>query len=153
MSNQWLGVVVSGEKAIFVHLDCNNEEPQLVNQFTWALQDGDKPAAYALFFERTKDYVRENGIHNTVIKASAVGREKVKLGHLHSAELRGVVCVAAQTGGSKVTLVQKATVSRTFGERKADDYVKDDHFWEQQVDGDIAKTRREAALLILSQKG
>ena len=52
MSNQWLGVVVSGEKSIFVHLDYNNEEPQLVNQFTWVLQDGDKPAAYALFFEQ-----------------------------------------------------------------------------------------------------
>lgn len=152
MSDQWLGVVVSGTKVNFVHLECKNDEPKLISQFTWPLQDGDKSAAYALFFERTRDYVSENKIKNTVIKASSVGLEKVKLGHLHSAELRGIVCVAAQMGGANVILVQKATISRTFGKRKADDYVKDDGFWNEQIEGDIAKTRREAALLILSQR-
>jgi hypothetical protein len=109
-------------------------------------------STYPLKTARSRDYVSENRIRNTVIKASAVGREKVKLGHLHSAELRGIVCIAAKIGGSEVSLVQKAAISRSFGERKADDYVKDDGFWDQQIEGDVAKTRREAALLILSQR-
>lgn len=152
MAQNWLGVIVSGGNATFVQLDCKAERPKLINQFTWLLQDGGRIDAYAAFFERVRDYVSGHNIQQTVIKASAIGQTRPTLSHLLSAELRGVVAVAARIGGAQVSLVQKSLISKTFGERKADEYLKDDVFWEGQIEGDLAKTRREAALLILSQK-
>lgn len=150
MSEQLLGIVVTGEKVNCVHIENKDGSLSLINQFTWSLQRGDKPDAYCRIFERIKDYVSENNIEKAIIKASSVGRERAKLGHLHSAELRGIVCVAVRFGGAEVKLVQKGTISRTFGNRKADEYIQDDSFWENRISGDIAKTRREAAFLVVS---
>jgi hypothetical protein len=87
-----------------------------------------------------------------VIKSSAVGQNNPTLAHLKSAELRGAISVASSGAGANTKMVQKAVISRTFGDRKADDYVKDDSFWEKSVSGELTKSRREAALLVLSQK-
>lgn len=153
MPEHWLGIVVSGNDAVCVHLECGQNTPSLVNQFTWSLQAGDRAAAFATLFERLKDYVQEQHISNVAIKASAVGQNRPTLSHLYSAELRGIVSTAAKVGGANVIFVQKAVISRTFGSRKADDYIKDDTFWGAEVNGDVAKTRREAALLVLSLQG
>lgn len=153
MPEHWLGVVVSGNDAICVHLECGQNTPTLVNQFTWSLQAGDRAAAFATLFERMKDYVQEQGISKVAIKASAVGQARPTLSHLHSAELRGIVSTAAKVGGAEVIFIQKGVISRSFGSRKVDEYIKDDNYWEAEIEGDIAKTRREAAFLILCQQG
>lgn len=106
---------------------------------------------YCQMYERVRNYVSNNSIQSVAIKASAVGQTKPTLSHLHSAELRGVICVASKIANANVYVIQKAVVSRTFGSRKVDDYVSDDEFWEQSLVGDVAKSRREAALIVMSQ--
>lgn len=152
MSEQYLGIVVSGAQLEAVHLEIDGSSAILKNQFTWKLQSGDEALAYAAMYERIRDYVRNNTIEYAVIKASAVGKNKPTLAHLKSAELRGVVSAASVGGGASTALIQKGTVSRTFGDRNVDEYVKDDSFWDNQVIGDLAKGRREAALFVMSQK-
>ena len=152
MADQWLGIVVTGGQLNVVHLSLNKENAVVTNQFTWKLQTGDVAEAYAAMFERVKDYVINNDILNVVLKASAVGQNRPTLAHLKSAELRGVITVAAVAGGAKANLIQKGTISRTFGKRKVDEYVKDDSFWNKEALSDLAKGRREAALLVLSQR-
>ncbi len=153
MAEQYLGIVVSGARLDAVHLEIDGSRTMLNNQFTWKLQSGDEALAYAAMYDRVKDYVKNNAIEYVVIKASAVGQNKPTLAHLKSAELRGVISVASIGGGASTALIQKGTVSRTFGDRKVDEYVKDDSFWDEQGVSDLAKGRREAALLVLSQKG
>lgn len=152
MSKQYLGIVVSGSQLDAVHLGIDDSSAIVNNQFTWKLQSGDEALAYTAMYERVKDYIKNNAIEYVVVKASAVGKNKPTLAHLKSAELRGVVTVASVGGGASTTLIQKGTVSRTFGDRKVDDYVKDETFWSKQVVGDLTKGRREAALLVLSQR-
>lgn len=152
MSEEWLGVVVSGAQLVAVHVQLNDDSAVLTNQFTWKLQSGDDAEAYHAMFERVKDYVANNNVQRVIIKASAVGKSKPTLSHLRSAELRGVICVASVAGGARTDLVQKGTISRTFGKRNVDDYVKDDSFWDDEIIGELTKGRREAALLVLSQR-
>jgi hypothetical protein len=152
MAEQWIGIVASGSQLKAVHLEIDGNNVVLSNQFTWKLQSGDEALAYAAMYDRVKGYVENNAVQNVVIKASAVGKNKPTLAHLKSAELRGVICVASVAGGASTTLIQKGTVSRTFGDRKVDEYVKDDSFWDNHVVGELTKGRREAALLVLSQR-
>ena len=151
MAMHRLGVTVSGEAIQVVHLDTGQTKPTLVNQFTWRLQTGDVVDAYHAMHERVRDYVANHGVAEVIIKASALGQSSATLAHLRSAELRGVICVAVKVGGATAKLVPKAVISRTFGDRKVDQYVADDGFWPEALDGDLTKGRREAALLVLSQ--
>jgi len=150
--SEWLGVVVSGGQFNAVHLSIDGTNAEVNNQFTWKLQTGNESEAYAAIYERVKDYVANNSIQNVVIKASAVGKNKPTLAHLKSAELRGVITAASVAGGAETDLVQKGSISRTFGDRKVDEYVKDDSFWRGKALEDLTKGRREAAILILSQR-
>ena len=152
MAEQWLGIVVSGGQFNAVHLSINGTEAVIKNQFTWKLQTGDEAEAYFAIYERVKDYVANNDIHNVVLKASAVGKNTPTLAHLKSAELRGVITAASVAGGARTDLVQKGTISRTFGARKVDEYIKDDSFWKGEYLEDLTKSRREAAILVLSQR-
>jgi len=151
MSEEFVGIVVSGSKLEAVHLEKEMDTYTLINQFTWNLQTGDAVVAYGSMFERVRDYVKNKQVKNVIIKGSAIGKNRPTLAHLRSAELRGVVCVAALVGGASTTFLQKAMLSRTFGDRKTDEYVKDDSYWKTAVAGDLTKGRREAALLVLSQ--
>lgn len=152
MPEQWLGIVVSGTSVVCVHLDCGQDPAKLINQFTWRLQDGDRVDGYCNICERLRNYVCNSDIRKVAVKASAAGQAGTSLAHLRSAELRGVICVSARMGGARVRLVQKALISRTFGSKKADEYIADDTYWDSVITGDVAKTRREAALLALSQR-
>ena len=153
MSELWLGLVIGGPSVSGVLLDRAHDPPELVDQFTWSLQQGGRPEAYVVMHERLFNFVRDQQVSHVVIKASAAARAGASLKHLESAELRGVAIAATASAGAGVHLLQKAVVTRTYGERSADEYVADDDFWTNQVTGDVAKTRREAALLILATPG
>jgi hypothetical protein len=86
------------------------------------------------------------------IKASALSQKGAKKGHLYAAELRGAV-MCALAGVTKTECRAKAHVSRTFGERKADEYIKDDDFWSKEVTGqELRVGSREAALVLLATR-
>lgn len=155
MAERIVGIVVVGETVTVVDAqvpDDNAEPITIVADLTWSLQKGDRCPALAVLHQRCTDYLRENGVATVAIKASAVPMGTVKLATLQSAEVRGVV-IAASASASQVTTLQKALISRTFGDRKVDDYLSDDGFWAGQVKGvKMRKMSREAAMQIIAAR-
>jgi len=154
MSTRWLGATVSGDKAVFVDATVPGDSgPIVVNaDFTVKLQKGDRPTAYAAFAQEVADYAQEKGIARAAVKGSAVSQQgKPTLAHFEAAELRGVVigALASVCGTETIT---KAAISRHYGDRKADEYIKDDSFWAENFDGqDLRAGSREAAFCILAK--
>ncbi len=154
MPERWVGLVVTGDKVIVVDAEVP-EQGQLVlqNDETWTLQGGDRAAAYNVIGQQCRDYLRANGVEKVLIKGSAVSLGGTKIGHLRSAELRGVIKgAAASVCGVKE--FAKAALSRNFGERKVDEYAKDDGFWLKHFTGEELRVgSREAAIMLLAESG
>ncbi len=108
-----------------------------------------------MIHQQLRDYVKENNIETSIVKGSAVSRKGGgKLANLESAKLRGVAICALREGGRPVIVETKAHISKTFGDRKADEYIQDDKFWtENTVGQDLRGGSREAALLLLAVRG
>ncbi|WP_374303417.1 hypothetical protein [Ferrovibrio sp.] len=152
-TKRWLGISVSGDKVIAVDAKINSSGSVIIqSDQSWKLQSGDRNAAYAVMHQQVMDYVQNNGIKKVIVKASAlVTGGSTKLAHLHAAELRGVVIAAAASHCTVITLA-KALISRTFGNRKVDEYLKDDSFWSSKINGALRNGSREAAMLLLAAK-
>ncbi|MBB4391764.1 hypothetical protein [Bradyrhizobium sp. ERR14] len=153
MAERWLGIVVSGDKAITVDAEVDGGNPlTLQSDQTWSLQPGDKSQAYATLSQQIAGYVRENGIKKVVMKESAVSGGAATMALLQSAELRGAI-MAAVAAIVPVECKSKASISKTFGERNVDDYVKDNDFWKQQVTGiELRVGSREAVMIMLAAR-
>jgi hypothetical protein len=120
---------------------------------TFKLQQAVRPQAYKRLHDQIVDYLTTNRIDRVVIKGSAVSKSGSGKGHLDAAELRGVV-MAAAAAVTTVSVRTKAQISKTFGARNVDDYVKDDAYWTTAVAGvALKKGSREAALLLLADRG
>ena len=62
--------------------------------------------------------------------------------------------IAAAASVCPVRTIVKATISRTFGTRNVDEYVKDDEFWNENVQGvKLRGGSREAALILIADRG
>lgn len=154
MSERWGTLLVSGEKVTVVDAEIPTSGP-LVPQadITWKLQSGDRPAAYHVLSQQCADYLREYKIDKVLVKASATSRSGVKLGHFHSAELRGAIQSSAASVCS-VKAISKASLSRNFGERKVDEYTKDEEYWHKHFSGEALRAgSREAAVMLLAERG
>ena len=152
MPERWLGLTVGSDKVTLVVASVPDQGAiEIVHDLTWQLQKGDRPTAYDVMHGRVLDYVRENEIARAVIKASAVSLAGTKKTHLQAAELRGVV-MSALAKSTSVQCETKAHISKNFGDRKADEYLKDSEFWAAQVTGDLRVGSREAAFLILAAR-
>lgn len=151
---RWVGVTVSGDKAVLVDADVQDGIDLLTvhADITFKLQKGDRARAYATFSQEISDYARENGIERAIVKGSAVSQQgRPKLAHFESAELRGVV-IAALAGVCATETLTKGSISRNFGDRKADDYISDDEFWIENFNGEgLRAGSREAAFGILAK--
>ena len=150
----WVGITVSGEQLNLVHIQFNNanELPLVADDHTLKLQKGDRPQSYNVMYERVRNYLRDRNIEYVAIKESAASKN-TSLSHLFAAELRGVVIAASSSVLSDVRTIKKAVISRTFGERKVDDYISDNSFWELSLEGNLRKGSREAALVVIAAKG
>jgi hypothetical protein len=154
MSKRWLGVTVSGEKLTVVDAEVPDSGPIIINaDLTIELPKGDRASAYNTIHRRLVDYATEKKIDKVFVKESALSLGGMKKGHLLSAELRGVaLCAFASVCPTKTTA--KASVSRNFGERKADEYIDDGDFWDGQISGSTLRIgSREAALYMLAARG
>ena len=119
---------------------------------TWRLQKGDRGEAYDVMYRRCVNYLKENDVGNVVVKASALSMGSTKLGHLTSAELRGVI-IAASASVASVRTSPKALISRTYGDRKVDLYLQDDEFWDKVTTGGaLRKNSREAAMIVIAAR-
>ncbi len=147
---RWAGVVVSGDEVRVTILDVPDSGPLiLVGDQTCPLQTGDRAGAFAAMHQRIHDLVKTNGVKKVAIKETAAGKN-MGLAHLKSAEVRGVVLAAASAGCGNVVQVSKAVLSRSFGERKVDEYLKDDAFFTQHVVGELRRGSREAVFVVVA---
>jgi hypothetical protein len=155
MTERCVGFVIVGEAVTVIDTVIPNgsDEPlTIVADATWRLQKGEKGPAYAVLHQRCSDYLRENGVGSVVVKASALPTGASRLGLLTSAEVRGVI-IAAAASVCEVKLISKAVISRTYGERKVDEYLQDNDFWDEQTQGGrLRKTSREAAMLVIAAR-
>ncbi len=152
MSERWLGVQVSVEGVIVVDAEVPDEGPiTIVFDESFKLAKGDRAKAFCTMYSRLYDYAREKGIKRALIKESAVSKGGMGKAHLAAAELRGVA-IAALGSACNVDLISKASISRNFGDRNVDQYVKDESFWNENTDGKMRSGSREAALLILASR-
>ena len=149
---RWVGIVVSGTGARLVDLEVPATGPLVaMSEQGFSLQKGDRPKAYVAIWKRIENYLRENEVECAVVKESALPpRGNASKSLLESAELRGVVLGAAASV-CRVITSKRATVSRTFGDRKVDDYLSDDSFWATEISGLKNKVSREATLLVLAE--
>jgi hypothetical protein len=155
MAERRVGFKVSGDKVVLIDAEVPDVGPiSLVADHTWTLQKGAREDAYHVIYQQVANYLREHEIKRVVLKASAVNHGgSMKLAHLENAEVRGVVIAAARSI-CPVCSVAKATISRRFGDRKVDEYVKDDVFWSENTEGvDLRAGSREAALLLIADRG
>jgi hypothetical protein len=146
--------VTASEKIVVIDAEVPDDGPiVLQSDQTWKLQNGPREAAYHVLYQQCANYLREHGVKRAVIKGSAVTKGATRKAHLESAEVRGVV-IAAAASVCPVRTAAKVTISRTFGKRKVNDYLKDDDFWGENVDGVSLRTgSREAALILIADRG
>ena len=155
MAKRCVGFTVTSNKVTIVDALVPEDDADpitILSDHTWDLQSGDKGNAYWVMHQRCAGYLRENAVKLVVVKASALATGSTKLAHLHSAELRGVI-IAAAASVCTIEDVTKALISRTYGERKVDEYISDDTFWTEHTEGGkLRKSSREAAMLIIARR-
>lgn len=155
MPERCVGFVVVGDVVTVVDAEVPEDAGDPVTVLaddTWKLQKGDRAEAYDVMYRRCTNYLKENGVARVVVKASALTMGSTKLSHITSAELRGVVIAAAASVASVRTMA-KALISRTYGNRKMDEYLQDDDFWDEQTTGgSLRKNSREAAMIVIAAR-
>ena len=145
-----VGVVVGSEHVVLIEGAVGSDGLiSLIKDETFDLEDADRHHAYAVMHRRIVDRFGGGKIEKVVVKASSGGKFAAKQGVLHAAELRGVV-LSAIPDSIEVVQSHKKTVSRDFGSRKVDEYLKDDKWWAANFKGDCRKGSREAAFLIMA---
>ena len=146
---RFIGFEISSSKVNYAILTLEGEEFELEAANTLHLQSGERPSAYHVMFEQVAALVSERELDCVCIKSSGISLAGTGLAHLEAAELRGVV-QAACASACKVRLVNKANTSRNFGERKVNEYLKDDSFWKSMGLETLAKGKREAAFQVVA---
>lgn len=148
--------VVSGEsvEVVVAEVPADPKDPISIEyDQTWSLQSGAREPALHVLHQRCASFLKEQQIKSVVLKASAAPMSGgVKLSLLHSAEVRGVI-MAAAASEAQVKSLSKGVISRTYGDRKVDEYLKDDTFWLGKLTGKaLRKGSREAAMLVVASR-
>ncbi|PIB53720.1 hypothetical protein [Pseudomonas sp. 2822-17] len=156
MSERCVGLVVSAGDVTVVdtQVPADSEVPvSIVMDTNWKLPTGDRQHGYDILHQQCVSYLKEQKVERVFVKASALPQgSSAKLSLLEGAELRGVI-MAAAASVCTTKVIAKATISRAY-KRKVDDCIKDDSFWDEQVEGGtLRKGSREAAMLVVSQRG
>lgn len=147
--------VVSGEsiKVVVAQVLADPNDPISIEyDQTWNLQSGAREPALHVLHQRCASFLKEQQIKSVVLKASAAPRSAATLSLLQSAEVRGVI-IAAAASQAEVRSLAKSVVSRKYGDRKVDEYLEDDSFWQSKITGTpLRRGSREAAMLIIAAR-
>lgn len=155
MGQHWVGIIASGSSVVLVgaNVSDDHEEPlEIVYDQTFRLQKGDRGEAFHVMYQQCAGHLEESGADTAFVKASSLPQGSMNKGILNGAEVRGVV-IAAAASVCPVQEVSKAAVSRTYGDRKVDEYLKDNDFWEDATTGTKLRIgSREAAMLLVAAR-
>jgi hypothetical protein len=153
MKERWIGIVTSSDDLTILDAEVDGNAPIVIQaDQTLRLHSGNRANAYRLIHQQIHDYVRDNRVDRAVVKGSAVSQGGgTRLAHLHAAELRGVV-LCALANATRVETITKSRISKTFGKRKVDEYLKADDFWTENTAGEFRRGSREAAILIIASR-
>jgi hypothetical protein len=155
MAEHWVGIVASGPGVIVVAADIPAEDDRpivITYDQSWPTQRGSRPAAYAVLHQQCINLLQGRKIDRVFIRASATSRAGMGKAHLDGAEVRGVVAAAAASI-CPVELLPQAQISKTYGDRKVEEYVKDNEFWaEKTTGGRLRSGSRIAAMLLLAAR-
>jgi Holliday junction resolvasome RuvABC endonuclease subunit len=98
-------------------------------------------------FKQVKKLIAKHQVNQILIKASA-STQNMNLAHLHTAEVRGLCVTAAISAKVPVKLI---TPSATFAQSgKVKESLKNDELFERNIEGELPKTKRDVALLVLN---
>lgn len=150
---RWVGMTVSGSEVTLVDLEVPGRGPLIVQADHSIRVDKSESrgVAYDTVYRRVEHYIRENKIKQVVVKDSATTRNPANMALLRAAELRGVVIAGAAAGGASLQFAAKAQLSKSFGSRKVDEYLKDEGFWSSRIGGALKRGSREAAFIVLAE--
>ena len=154
MSSRWASFIVSGETVIVVLADVDGEQPRpltILSDAKWNIDKQRGPITHAELYRKCQDYLAEHAVTDVVVKATYTAQYNPGFAFLEAIEFRGIL-IAAAAGVCDVTLIKKSVISKTYGELKVDEYVKDDAFWTEMTLGgvDLDKVGREAAMFMLA---
>ena len=138
--------------AVLADVDCDQLRPLIVlSDERWDIDRKGGPKARADLYQKCLDYLSKYDVSEVVVKATSSGPTKSGALQLETAEFRGIIIAAAATV-CNVSLLRKSSVSVTYGDRKVDEYVKDNDFWATITQGgvDLDKFGREAAMFMLA---
>jgi hypothetical protein len=158
MAERWVGFAASGKSVIVVGAQIPDDEGdpiEIVYDQTWPIQEGAgaRPAAYHVLYQQCLNHLRGAKADRAFIKASATSRAGMSKAHLDGAEVRGVVTAAA-AAICPVAVVPQAQISKHYGGRKVEEYVKDEKFWKDKTTGGKLRSgSRVAAMLLIAARG
>ena len=152
MAQKILGVTATGKEVSLVFLEKITEtEFVLIDEFNLNIQSGDRAAAYRNLAQRFSDYLAGKGIEIICIKGSAPSGSGATQALLEGAEVRGVVLATSAAACSRVIQSTTSSLSKSFGNRKVDEYCKDSSFWDGLNLLKLKKGMREAAFFAIAQ--
>jgi len=125
------GIAVGADYADVVIVDAEpgKEAMTLVTSRRVQLQEGDRAQAFRALGDQVANILRESKV----------------------AEVRGLVLYVA-SGVSQVTSINPTVLSKTFGDRKPKEYLKDEGYWNDRNLKNLEKRYREPCLLIIANQ-
>lgn len=130
------------------------EKPTVVYYATIAAGDAPRPTGLTTIRTRVHGLVATQAPDLVVVKPlepealKPANKRNVNASWFQTAEVRGVVLEAACAAEAPTVLRDGAAVSRTIGERKGKEYVADDAFWSNEVNGALSNKKFRAVVLM-----
>lgn len=158
MGERWAGLVAAGQSVIVVGAEIPDDpaDPIIITyDQTWSVQKGNRAAAYAIIHQQCLNHLSGCKVDKVFIKASATSRAGMGKAHLEGAEVRGVVAAAASAVPNvrSVEMVAQAQISKHYGNRKVEEYVKDGKFWaEKTTGGTLRAGSRVGAMILIAER-
>lgn len=153
MPAEYAGIHVSGSvvRYVLANHDAAGKRLLVIGFGDWDVPETANVCRdYAKFLSHVETSIKGLAPRHVVLKDSAVS-QSVSAALLRSAEIRGVVKAAIGLASIPCTCIAGGTISRTYGERKVSEYLKDDTFWAGKLDKALPKKYREPAMLIINK--
>ncbi len=106
-----------------------------------------RTADIADLYKQLKKLMTTEQVNYVLIKASVVSQD-MTLAHLQTAELRGSCVIAATTSKVQLKLITPAATFAKSG--KVKETLKNDDLFERNISGELPKTKRDLALLVIN---